>query len=146
MPNESLTNSPTSAVKDACTSLSIAFANAVDSRNYVRVLEVFTKDGVLQRWDQEFIGQKAIAAMLDARPIDVQTRHICSNIEISQHAPNEATGITYFIFFRVVGNEGQTLPLGNPNLVGEYHDRFQFTNTGWRIAHRRVKLVFSDEL
>ena len=146
MPNLTLTNLAPSGVKEACTSLSIAFANAVDSRNYPRVLEVFTEDAVLQRWDQDFVGRDGIAGMLNARPVDVQTRHICSNIEISQQSDNEATGITYFVFFRGIGDANQTLPLGNPNLVGEYHDRFQFTDKGWRIAHRRIKLVFCDSL
>jgi 3-phenylpropionate/cinnamic acid dioxygenase small subunit len=144
MPNLSLTNVASNSVRDACTSLSIAFANAVDSRNYPRVLELFTEDAVLQRWDQDFVGREGIAGMLNARPVDVQTRHICSNIEISQQSANEANGITYFVFFRGVGDGSQTLALGNPNLVGEYHDRYLFTDVGWRIAQRRIKLVFSD--
>lgn len=49
------------------------------------------------------------------------------------------------LFFRGVDDGGQVLPLGNPNLVGEYHDRYELTDMGWRIAHRRIDVVFSDK-
>ena len=139
-----LHSTKTSFAKEACTALSIAFANGVDSRDYARVVDVFADDAVLEHWDRSFNGREEIAAMLEARPFDMQTRHFCTNIEITQDADHAASGITYFLFFRGTENDNGPLPLNGPNLFGEYRDQFRLTDSGWRIAHRKIEIVFGD--
>lgn len=131
-------------MKDDCTALSIAFANAVDHRDYARALSVFTPDGVFERWDKTFKGIDEIAAMLDARPVDMLVRHFCTNIEITPCGDNAATGTTYFMFFREMGDPSGSLPISGPKMIGEYLDQFRLTDAGWRIARRSVKLVFHE--
>jgi ketosteroid isomerase-like protein len=137
-------NDTTSAAVAECVALSIAFANAVDHREYDRLLDLFTDDAVLQRWDRSFEGRKGIAEMMAARPLGVQTRHMCTNFEITRLDDQSATGLTYFLFFRGEGAADKISPMTGPALMGEYHDRFRLTDAGWRIAHRTIKLVFGD--
>lgn len=127
-----------------CAAACIAFANAVDARDYPRVLDTFTDDAVFERWNGRFEGRDAIAGMLDARPLDIQTRHICTNIEIFPDDATSAHGVTYFQLFRGQGEQDETLPLHGPSMVGAYHDLFRLTDDGWRFAQRTIKVAFSD--
>jgi predicted RNA-binding Zn ribbon-like protein len=128
----------------ACEGLSIAFANAVDRWDDETALGLFTDDAVLDRWGTQVQGQAALREWLAARPRDVVTRHICTNISVKCSSEREATGLTYFLFFRAVGKAGDDLKVNGPTMVGEYHDHFVRTANGWRIARREVKVIFTS--
>ena len=132
------------SVHQECFRLSIAFANAVDRRDYERVLGVFTSDAVLERWDRSFVGLPEIAEMMNSRPEDIQTRHVCTNFELTRTSSKDAEGQTYFLFFRGEGDGSEVFPLSGPHIVGEYHDQFQLTDKGWRIAHRKIRIIFQQ--
>ena len=83
--------------------------------------------------------------MLDARPLDIQTRHVCTNIEIFQREAGEATGVTYFLFFRETGEMNRPLPLTGIKMIGEYHDVFSRSDSGWLIARRSIRIVFRED-
>jgi 3-phenylpropionate/cinnamic acid dioxygenase small subunit len=129
---------------EACKALSIAFANAVDRRDYDRVLSVLTEDAEFIRWDRSFSGRDVIKSMLHSRDESIQTRHICSNIEIDNLTDTTATGITYFTFFNGEGEHEEVIPLAGPKFVGEYHDEFILIAGEWRIQKRKVRIVFGD--
>ncbi|GAB3114589.1 nuclear transport factor 2 family protein [Aestuariicella hydrocarbonica] len=130
---------------EACKALSIAFANAVDQRDYSRAANVFSNHAEFSRWDGKvFNNLEAIKGMLDSRDESIQTRHICTNIEITNITDCSARGITYFVFFNGEGRQTETLPLTGPKFVGEYHDDFICENGIWKIQKRRVRIVFGD--
>ncbi len=129
---------------EACKSLSIAFANAVDQRDYDRAVRVFCSDAVFARWDQAFSGRDAIEAMLHNRDESVQTRHVCTNIEVTDITVTTAKGITYFTFFNGEGELDEVIPLAGPKFVGEYHDDYIMQSGEWLIHKRSVKIVFGD--
>jgi hypothetical protein len=127
----------------ACERLSIAFAIGVDRFDDDAVLNLFTHDGVFNRPGNVVKGRDALHGWLKGRPRDVVTRHICTNISIKVINKKEASGITYFTFYRgAKDGEPSVLPLHGPDIVGEYLDRFLLTDDGWRIAERAVAFAF----
>lgn len=132
------------AVERACGRVSVAFANSIDRCDYDAVIELFTRDGILDRWGTVIRGHEALRQWLDARPRDVSTCHVCTNILVRRVAPDEARGTTYFTFYSGSNVEcSDTLPLAGPVMVGEYLDRFILTERGWRLRERVVRPRFT---
>ena len=127
----------------ACARLCTDFANFVDSRNYDRFVDLFTDDAVFDRVGVISEGRQAIRAFLDARPADLVTRHVCTNIAVDLVSETAATGVSYAIFFHasVEANASPPFQSAAPGLA-EYHDVYTRTAEGWRIRERRVKLIF----
>jgi hypothetical protein len=126
----------------ACARLCIAFANHLDARRYEQVLDLFTDDAALDRMGTVSAGREEIARFLAARPVDVTTRHVCSNIGVSFDSQDEASGVCYVLFFQ--GKEDAATgvaQLSGPPSVVEYHDRFLRTAGGWKILSRRIRMA-----
>lgn len=128
----------------ACEALSIAYARAVDFRDYEALVALFAEDGVLDT-GKPLKGQAAIAAALAHRPDELRSRHILSNIYIDVRSATEARGISYLTLYRHVGPEslkGEPVPFDGPAAVGHYEDRFVNTADGWRFARRKLHFAF----
>ncbi len=126
--------------------LSIVFARYVDTRDYEKLIALFTPDGVLDRRGELVVGPDAIRGMMDARPPELRTRHICTNIEITPTGDPTAEGLTVFTLYRgQEKNAAEPVELTGPAFVGEYKDQFRKTAEGWRIARREVRLIFQRE-
>jgi 3-phenylpropionate/cinnamic acid dioxygenase small subunit len=128
----------------ACTRLCVDFANHLDARRYAQVLDLFTEDAALDRMGTVSAGRDEIACFLTARPTDITTRHICSNIRVSFDAEedDEASGVCYVLFFQGKEDAGTGVAqLSGPPSVVEYHDRFLRTAGGWKILSRRIRMA-----
>jgi len=137
---------PSDGCERDCAMLSIVFARYVDTRDYDKLIALFTPDAVLDRRGELVAGRDAIRAMMDARPADLRTRHICTNIEITPIGKKSAEGLTVFTLYRgKEKNAAEPADLTGPAFVGEYKDRFEKTTEGWRIARREVRLIFQRE-
>jgi hypothetical protein len=123
----------------ACTALCTAFAHHIDARRYEPLLHLFTEDGVLDRMGTVCRGHGEISRFLDARPTDVQTRHLCTSIRVDFDGKDQATGSCYVLFFQGRG-DGVPVAAGPPSVV-EYHDRFERTPGGWRIRERSIRMA-----
>lgn len=134
-------------IKQVCSEVSIAFAHYVDRFDYDKLIDLFTPDGVLDRRGIDLVeGQEAILKTMKARDPKMRTRHFCTNILIEPINEQKAKGITYFTLFRgIEQNPDETLDLDGPSFVGEYHDEFSNTDSGWKIARRNVRLTFQRE-
>jgi hypothetical protein len=137
---------PTGRLEDeaACARLCVDFANHLDARRYEQVLDLFTEDAALDRMGNVSAGREDIARFLAARPADVTTRHVCSNIRVSFDAASEdeAGGVCYVLFFQGTGEAcAGAAQLSGPPSVVEYHDRFLRTAVGWRIRSRRIRMA-----
>jgi 3-phenylpropionate/cinnamic acid dioxygenase small subunit len=126
-----------------CTRLCVDFAHHLDARRYDAVLDLFTDEGTFERLGTIFTGREEISRFLQARPVDMVTRHLCTNIRIVLQSTDQATGVCYVLFLSGKARPDGELPV-TPSLpaVVEYHDAFSRTNAGWRIAERRVRPVF----
>ncbi len=126
----------------ACTRLCVDFANHIDARRYDAWLDLFTDEGVLDRMGTKVTGRAALAGFLAARSPTVETRHVCSNFHIERVSADEATGVSYALFFQGVPDApGQPATASGPPAVVEYHDRYRRTASGWRIQERRIRMA-----
>lgn len=126
----------------ACARLCVAFVKHLDERRYAQVLELFTADASLDRMGTVFEGRAAIAGFLEGRSTQVETRHLCTNIQIDVTSPDEASGSCELLFFQgQAASDGSVqAALGSPAVV-QYQDRFIRTASGWRIQARRIRML-----
>ncbi len=128
-------------IEARCTRLCTDFAWFVDHRDYAAVVDLFAEQGTFERGGEVLRGRDAILRAMHARPVEIDTRHVCTNIRIDTVSPQEATGVAYLLLFR--GPAAQ--PAGaasQPALVAEFHDRYRATPQGWKIVSRIAKAVF----
>lgn len=138
-----MTNEHRQEIEHACTQLSMRFAKYADFRDYPALVALFVEDGVFERMGQRHVGSEAILALMATRPLDMKTRHICSNIVIDALGEDTATGVTYVQLYRHDGGgDNEVAPASAPRMVGDYHDSFVRTAHGWRFAERTFVLEF----
>lgn len=121
----------------ACARLCVDFANHIDARRYEQLLDLFTDDATLDRMGAVLSGRDEIERFLASRPTAVVTRHLCTNIRVSQDTADEAAGFCYVLFCQGGAEDAVPTMAGAPSIV-EYHDRYTRTPAGWRIQTRRI--------
>lgn len=132
------------AIERECARLSIAYARAIDFRDYDTFVELFAEDAVLDAGGA-LDGKAAIRASLAKRPDELRSRHVLTNIFIEALDANTARGISYLSLYRHVGVESLAagpVAFDGPAAVGHYEDRFIRTADGWRFARRKLHLAF----
>lgn len=124
----------------ACEHLIEAFAWHVDRHEYDNVIALFTSDAIFYRPDRMVTGHVELRAMLDARPKDIVTRHLCTNIRLDKISSREIQGRCYITLISAPLKDGRA---DGPKvaLTGVYHDRFLRTRDGWRIIERRAVIA-----
>ncbi len=133
-------------IRRACTALSIAYARAIDFRDYDAFLELFTEDAVLDA-GRRLDGREAIRASLRHRDDRLRSRHVISNVFIDVLSAEEARGVSYLTLYRHHGEASlgpAPAPLSGPAAVGHYEDRFVRTGASWLFRARRLHLAFRD--
>ncbi|HEX7035096.1 MAG TPA: nuclear transport factor 2 family protein [Pseudomonadales bacterium] len=141
-----MTETDIAAVERACTQLSIAYARAIDFRDYDAFVLLFTEDGVLDV-GTTLHGRDAIREWLRHRPDELRSRHVISNVFVDVLGPDEARGISYLTLYRHHGEESVRfgpVPLTGPAAVGHYEDRFVRTEEGWLFRSRRAHIAFRN--
>lgn len=129
-----------------CRDLVNAFAWHVDHRDYERVVELFTSDCIVERPGARFEGHSGLREMLDARPTDIQTLHVFSNLRLIATSPETTSGKYYFTLYTAPGEfdpGGAALSQNQPTMTGAIFDQFTRTANGWRIASRLARIIFS---
>lgn len=116
------------------------YNTAGDRGRIEEVLAVFTEDGALEIPGRTLTGRSAIATFLSgvaetgSDSVDLRgSRHHLTTSCIELDDEDAAQGWTYFFVMRA----GQVIQ------EGTYIDRFTRTSEGWRIAHRRVKILWT---
>lgn len=132
------------AIKQSCEELSIAYARAVDFRDYDYFVTLFTEDAVLDTGKPRK-GLEAIRKSLSRRPDELRSRHVITNVFIDVLNETEARGISYLTLYRHVGPESLTagpIAFDGPAGVGHYEDRFEKTAEGWKFKRRKLHFAF----
>jgi len=131
-------------IRDECEALSIAYARAVDFRDYDAFVELFAEDGVLDV-GAPLEGRKAIREAIMRRPDELKSRHVLTNVFIDVQDENTARGISYLTLYRHQGPESLApgpIEFDGPAAVGHYEDQFVRTAEGFRFRRRRLHLAF----
>jgi len=120
--------------------LQSVYNSAGDRGKIAEVISAFATNGVLEVPGASYFGHQAITGFLSgvastgSDSVDLRgSRHHLTTSRIEFEAPDEALGWTYFFVMRA----GQVIQ------EGTYIDRYTRTASGWRIAHRRVKLLWT---
>ncbi len=134
-------------IQRECEALSIAYARAVDFRDYDEFVQLFADDGVLDV-GQPLKGRVAIKAAMGKRSDALRSRHVLTNIFIDVVDEQNARGISYLTLYRHIGEEslsGDPIDFSGPAAVGHYEDKFVLTDTGWCFASRKLHFAFRNE-
>ena len=126
-----------------------AFFHALDTRQYERMLELFTDDCRWLRQGKWLEGKTAVHVALKARAADVDTRHVLTNGYVSALEGTAAEVVAYMTAYRypAATQPGGSLPLIKGPL------RFNLTTTvfrrdaghDWRIAEQQLVALFGFE-
>lgn len=134
------------AIERACRRLVLESAAANDRGDYAAYGELFTAGGVLRRPSGDPLrGREAIVRSYEARAQDRITRHLCSNVLIHVESARAAHGTTYVVLYSADASAEPDGHFGRacaPRvLIGEFEDRFERTESGWRIAERSARFL-----
>ena len=130
-------------VEEACTALVLDYAYYRDRPDAESFANVFARDAVLVVLDQEFVGRDAIAERLRNAASGPLFRHMMSTIRIFPADDNKASGVSYVTVYSAAAGD-MPRALGQPLAVGEYHDQFVRTASGWKIQRREFVPVFMN--
>lgn len=147
MPDSDLAPIKRMIIERACEQLSIAYARAVDFRDYDAFVELFTDDALLDL-GMQIKGKKAIRESMHKRSDEIRSRHVLTNIFIEVQDSQHARGISYLTLYRHVGTESLRvdIPIAStlPTAVGHYDDTFVLTDAGWRFKTRTLRVAFRN--
>ncbi|MCU0270727.1 MAG: nuclear transport factor 2 family protein [Acidimicrobiales bacterium] len=121
--------------------LTVAYAYAVDSRDWATFEGLFTPDAVIDyRSAGGISGLPADVAawMPDALGLFIWTLHSMSTSRITFTGPDTATGDVHVVARHGLTWEGAEETL---DVVGVYHDGYVRTAAGWRFAARREQTL-----
>jgi hypothetical protein len=133
-------------IERACRRLVLESAAANDRGDYAAYGELFTAGGILRRPSGDVLeGRAAIVGAYASRAGGRTTRHVCSNILIHVESARAAHGTTYVVLYSADTSGEPDGHFGHacaPRvLIGEFEDRFELTEAGWRIAERNARFV-----
>jgi hypothetical protein len=131
-------------IKNACEQLILDYASLRDQRRGTEFANLFAADGVLTVNDETFVGRQALEARF-AKAQGQRTRHMVSNIRITVHSAERASGVSYALIFvgeQLSPEDSAPVAVSGFTAMGEYHDEFVLTEGGWRIAGRRFIPAF----
>ena len=130
-------------VKQACTDLVLDYAYYRDQLDADKFSNIFSDDATLTVLGDVFVGKDAIKARLQDGKNGPITRHMMSTIRIFQQDANHASGVSYVT---VYGAPQGDFPLKVDDFlaIGEYHDKFVKTDSGWKISRRTFVPVFMN--
>lgn len=137
-----MNESPQQGCESACTRLCNDFAYFVDTRDYQKLAALFVEDGSFERRGEVLQGRTAILDAMQARPENVITRHVCTNIRIDLQDDGSARGTCTLLLFHAVASASPAAPAAPAITVAEYHDVYVQTPAGWRIRSRVAQMVF----
>ena len=137
-------------IEHTCSKLINRFAYLNDAQRYAELAELFSDDARFARPtdpDNYTLGKDNILAAFMARPKDRISRHAMSNILIDVTSESTAKGVSYVILYTASTDdvaEKFGLQANQSQFIGEFYDDFILTDTGWKIASRSGRIIFTS--
>lgn len=115
-----------------------AYALAADAYDGAALAQCFTRDGILDRSDNRFTGQDAIAKAI-VNPGGRVRRHLFLPPVLLFPETDIAEGRGYCLYCEY----DSAARAARPFIPIDYHDHYRRTAAGWRLSSRRVRPSFS---
>jgi hypothetical protein len=128
----------------ACTRLVMDYAVYRDAGNAEAYADLFTENGSLSLLGQTFNGRTAILERMRSAPPQI-SMHLMSTVRIYPESATRARGVSYAEVYVEGAGEAPSKTDGFL-AIGRYHDRFEKTEAGWKIAERRFERVLVRDL
>ncbi|MFM0045590.1 nuclear transport factor 2 family protein [Paraburkholderia sediminicola] len=130
------------SVEFALTLLLNRFFVYLDDRKYDELIRLFAANGVWHRQGVTLEGPAKILDALQARPADLTTRHLLTNVVPVVESADSVQAVMYITVFADNGpQQPSPLPMALPLQVGVYRARFVLIDE-WRIAELRGDPTF----
>lgn len=126
----------------ACERLVNASYSWMDHGKYPETAALFAVEGLWLRGGKPFTGPDAILASLNERSSADTSRHVVTNIVITQTGADEAEGTALFVPLRGRHDAAGVVPLTPPAIIGDLFYRFRREDGEWRIAELRPQPLF----
>ena len=133
------------AIEHECRNIVTDLAHLTDHAEWEAAAALFAEDGVWVRAGKPLNGRSEIRASLEGSPADLVVRHMAGSVRVDVDDEDRARSVTYYAAYHGRSTEPSVklpLPLDPPFSLGEWHDGFVRTKSGWRIARRESKRVF----
>ena len=135
------------AIEWECQQILTRFCLYSDTRQYDKLINLFTPDGVWHRLGEALAGHEMLRTAMEARPLEALSRHVITNVLVTVIDADHAESISYKSIYR--NEEGELLekpvPLNGPKWVSVYADNFLRTDEGWRITRKEGTTLFERE-
>lgn len=125
-----------------CINLVTDYAYYRDRFDAAGFSSLFTDDASLSVGSQTWVGRDDIRARIEGLDSSTTIRHLMSTIRIEPIDEHHATGVSYATIYSVPAGSNAVEGFA---VIGEYHDSFVLTESGWKISKRELKTVFSYE-
>jgi hypothetical protein len=136
--------SPTPLEHDhAIRQLSLRYAQAIDSRRFDQLRDLFTPQARLQGPGFDCDGIEEFISSLDKLAMFSSTLHCVHNQLIEFESDSQASGHCYCIANHLYEKDGVARKLDWGIC---YHDRYHYQNGQWRITERRLELRWQQDL
>lgn len=128
----------------ACERAVLRFTAAFDACDLDGMLAEFAPDGVWQRQEGTVRGHDGLRVLMAARPLGLFVRHVVTNIRVAPDGRGSARCTSYVTVYRDDHGGPKPVPLGQPALVGVYHDMLRKTEQTWLLSGRSVSVDFKQ--
>lgn len=119
------------------------YRDAKDPEGYA---SIFTEDGEFYYRGDVYKGHDALAERMEAINPASNTMHVISTRQITFIDDTSATGVSYATIYSKTTDEpvdpGEAVNLSNFAVMVKYVDKYQLTESGWKISERRITPVF----
>jgi hypothetical protein len=113
----------------------------LDDGEFEAVAALFAAEGVWHRMGVPMIGPQGVLVGLRARPSDLSTRHLVTNMVVKE-AESGVTARYYVTIFEHKGAVSEAPPIALPHAIFLSTDSLVEAHGGWQFTSRSPKLVF----
>ena len=128
----------------ACERVVLRFTAAFDASDLGGMLAEFAPNGIWQRQEGTVRGHDGLRVLMAARPPGLLVRHVITNMRVAPAGPGSATCTSYVTVYRHDHGGAKPAPLGQPTLVGVYHDLLGKAEQTWLLSGRSVSVDFKQ--
>jgi uncharacterized protein (TIGR02246 family) len=134
------------AAEQDCARLITGYCQATDRDDVEAFVALFTTDGEWTSPTGSIVqGHDQMRQYFAARPGNVVSAHICSNILVEVTGASSATGRSLSTVYRDGAVDGAPAVLAPPLAIAETQDEFALTEQGWKIRRRQSRVLFARQ-